>query len=109
MVFKRGKKSCTTKKKCAVKIIAKKAPTAKKVKFVIAAPDASAVMLAGDFNNWKVTTSLKKGKKMWEKDISLKPGKYEYKFIVDGNWVNDPNNNSCAWNSFGTQNSIIEI
>jgi 1,4-alpha-glucan branching enzyme len=109
MVLKKGKKSCATKSKCATSKCSSKTMKAKKVKFAIVAPQARKVMVAGDFNNWEAKTSLKKGKTMWEKDLSLKPGKYEYKFVVDGNWINDPSNNSCVWNSFGTQNSVIEI
>ncbi len=84
---------------------------AKKVKFCFDAPEANSVTLAGNFTNWEEKPLLlkKTRKKVWEKDVNLKPGKYEYKFIVDGNWVNDPNNSNKNWNSFGTENSIVEI
>jgi len=83
----------------------------KKVKFSITAPNASKVSLAGSFNNWsdKKTPLKKNTKKQWEKEVPLKPGSYEYKFVVDGNWINDPANDNLAWNDFGTQNSIINI
>jgi 1,4-alpha-glucan branching enzyme len=68
-------------------------------------------MLAGSFNNWDYkSTPLRKGKdNIWRTSLSLKPGRYEYKFYVDGNWWNDPSNNSSVGNSFGTQNSVIQI
>jgi hypothetical protein len=39
----------------------------------------------------------------------LKPGKYEYKYVVDGQWQKDPFNNLFTKNTYGTENSIIEI
>ena len=71
------------------------------VKFLYYAPEAKEVYLAGDFNNWAdnvggvvsnkdhLMTKRKDG--MWEKTLSLSPGKYKYKFVIDGNnWVKDP-------------------
>jgi len=84
----------------------------KKISFSIDAPYASKVMLVGDFNNWdKANTPLKKSAKVsaWRKDLTLKPGKYQYKFLVDGNWMIDPSNSKKSVNSFGTENSIVEV
>ena len=83
----------------------------KSVTFTFNAPQAKNVMLAGDFNNWNATaTSLKKNNtNKWEKNLTLKSGRYEYKFIVDGDWISDPNNNNKIINAFGTENSIIEV
>jgi 1,4-alpha-glucan branching enzyme len=83
----------------------------KKVKFSLDAPGANRVMLAGNFNNWKADTMpLSKAKKStWEKELTLKPGKYEYKFVVDGKWIADPNNKNTVWNSLGSQNSVVEV
>jgi len=105
MVMRKGKRSCATTMRSAAR-------TAKgrTVTFTLQAPDASEVMLAGDFNNWQGSkTPLKKGKNGWQKKIVLKPGKYEYKFVVDGNWINDPNNSWCVTNSYGSQNSVIQV
>jgi 1,4-alpha-glucan branching enzyme len=109
MALKKVKKSFSTGKKYMAPKSSGKAAKAKKVTFSIHAPQANEVLIAGDFNNWEPKTRLKKSKATWQKDITLKPGKYEYKFVVDGNWVNDPANDCCAWNSFGTQNSVIEV
>ena len=84
----------------------------KKANFVLEAPSAGKVALAGDFNNWSDTqTKLRRNKKnnLWKKNLTLKPGRYEYKFVVDGNWINDPNNSNRIQNSFGTENSVIKI
>lgn len=91
--------------------MAKPQPAAKEVTFSLSAPQAREVMLAGDFNNWDYkNTPLKKDKSsLWKKELSLKPGKYEYKFVVDGNWISDPSNNNKICNSFGSENSVIKI
>lgn len=54
---------------------------------------ARSVFLAGSFNNWSPNgTAMKKTDSGWIADVSLTPGKYEYKFIVDGNWIVDNDN-----------------
>lgn len=84
----------------------------KLVTFSINAPHAKKVKLGGDFNNWNYeNTSLMKDDKadLWKKEIFIEPGQYEYKFMVDENWLIDPNNINKAWNIYGSENSVIEI
>ena len=83
----------------------------KPAQFKLYAPVARKVSLAGNFNNWDTKSHyLKKDSKgNWAIKVDLTPGKYEYKFVVDGNWINDPSCTSQAYNNFGTQNSIVEI
>ena len=80
----------------------------KKVPFEFIAQDARKVYLAGDFNSWDTNkTSMKKDKKgIWKATVSLKPGRYEYRFLVDGNWENDPSCAGCVPNEFGSQNCV---
>ncbi len=80
----------------------------KKVPFEFVASDAKKVFVAGDFNNWDPKSNLmKKDKKgVWTATVSLKPGRYEYRFLVDGNWVNDPACCDCVPNEFGSQNCV---
>jgi len=80
----------------------------KKVQFEFLAPAAQEVYLAGDFNNWDTSASpMKKDKKgIWKTALPLKPGRYEYRFLVDGNWENDPSCCDCVPNEFGTQNCV---
>ena len=96
-----GKKG-TVKSKAEAKVLTKKAP------FEFLAPEAREVCLAGDFNNWDPNANLmKKDKKgIWKATLSLKPGRYEYRFLVNGNWVNDPACCDCVPNEFGTQNCV---
>jgi 1,4-alpha-glucan branching enzyme len=88
-----------------------KVVSSKSMEFKLTAPQAKKVSLAGSFNNWdaKGFIAKKDTKGIWKIKTSLKPGRYEYKFLVDGNWVLDPKCKSNVYNSFGTQNSIIEI
>ncbi len=83
----------------------------KKVTFKISAPTAKDVRLAGDFNSWDASnTTLKRSKDgVWTRDLSLKCGRYEYKYLVDGQWQRDPLNNLFAVNTFGSENSVIEL
>jgi 1,4-alpha-glucan branching enzyme len=91
--------------------MASKKSSPKKVTFQISAPDARDVRLAGDFNSWNPSnTTLRKAKDgVWKRDLSLKPGRYEYKYVVDGQWRRDPINNLFTVNAYGTENSVIEL
>jgi len=72
-------------------------------------PNAEKVFVVADFNDWKVDQSpMKNVGGVWQKLVRLKKGRYEYKFYVDGQWVNDPNNPNKVSNEFG-ENSIVEI
>ncbi len=72
-------------------------------------PDAKSVYLVGDFNNWdREATRMVKRHGMFQKKLKLKPGIYQYKFLVDGEWYTDPNANQVD-NAFGTQNSVLEV
>ena len=75
------------------------------------APAAEEVIVAGDFNRWNIKIhSMKKDKKgVWQKIVMVPPGRYEYKFLVDGQWQNDPGNDQACYNCFGTHNNILVI
>ncbi len=84
---------------------------AKPTEFRFYAPQAKRVSLAGSFNNWdtKALSAKKDSRGSWAVKLNLKPGRYEYKFLVDGSWLNDPRCTACTTNSFGTQNCVIEV
>lgn len=83
----------------------------KTAEFKLFAPQAKKVLLAGSFNNWdaKKLAARKDSKGTWTVKTSLKPGRHEYKFVVDGNWANDPKCTNCVPNAFGSCNCIIEV
>ena len=74
-------------------------------------PSAGQVYLTGDFNNWDFhSLPMKKDKGgLWRLTLRLKPGVYQYRFIVDGDWQNDPF--ACGYhpNEFGSSNCILEV
>ncbi len=83
----------------------------KDVSFEFYAPLAKEVSLAGTFNNWDASRhSLKKDAAgNWRLSIKLKPGRYEYRYMVDGDWENDQRPVACIPNSFGTWNCVVEV
>ncbi len=84
----------------------------REVSFAIDAPEAKDIYLVGDFNEWKLGDGnrLSKGENgKWEKRMGLSPGRYKYKFVVDGEWVLDRSNNEREANSFGTFDSILHL
>jgi len=83
----------------------------RKVNFSVEAPGANQVFLAGDFNNWNVQSHpmKKAGNGSWNKSLFLQEGSYEYKFVVDDQWVTDPNNERQCENCFGSQNNIVRV
>jgi 1,4-alpha-glucan branching enzyme len=81
----------------------------KRIDFLFDAPDAAAVFLAGSFNGWSLRSHpmKKSADGIWKKTMILPPGDYEYKFWVDGRWREDPRNERCRTNCFGSLNSIV--
>ena len=82
-----------------------------KIVFTYAAPSARSVYICGSFNNWdEKSHALKKnGQGSWKITLELQPGRYEYRFIVDGGWECDQEVTECVPNAFGTWNSVVTI
>jgi 1,4-alpha-glucan branching enzyme len=93
------------------KVISEQKIKRRRVTFSLEAAEAKEVMLMGDFNNWnpKKHSMKSDGKGTWNKTLVLSPGKYEYKFLIDGEWREDPQNDQTCTNSFGTKNSIFNL
>jgi 1,4-alpha-glucan branching enzyme len=100
----------TVKKKTTTKAKRKTIPS---TEFSLHAPNVNEVYLAGDFNDWQYEAKeyrLRKFKgDIWKKMLKLKPGRYEYQFIVDGQWWCDPGNDTRITNPYCTENSVIEV
>ncbi len=85
-------------------------PTERPVEFLLERASAKKATVAGTFNNWDSSrTPMHKGASGWKATLWLPPGRYEYKFVVDGEWVCDPNAAQSAPNGFGTQNSVLVV
>jgi hypothetical protein len=68
---------------------------------------ARTVMLAGSFNGWNPSTlPMTKTDSGWVFGMKLHPGKYWYKFIVNGNWMTDPDNKNSENDGLGNTNSV---
>lgn len=83
----------------------------KKVSFAFYGPEAKDVFVVGDFNQWNETAHpMKKDSQgIWRKSIIVAPGSYEYKFLVNGKWENDQNNEVVRENTFGTRNNLFVV
>lgn len=107
--------SKTTAKKCCRKATA--ATTEAEVKetevtFSFHAEKGKEIYVAGEFNGWDPTTQ----KLVYQADegvylakVALKPGDYQYKFVIDGIWCADPENANSVANDQGTFNSIVSV
>ncbi|WP_400079045.1 hypothetical protein [Winogradskyella sp. R77965] len=72
--------------------------------------DAKKVILSGTFNRWDETGFvMKPTEDGWRVTLQLRPDIYQYKFIVDGNWIEDPQNPSKAENEYDGYNSVIDV
>lgn len=90
-----------------------KAPKAKPAEhlFRYDAPDAERVVVTGSFCDWDpdrhVLTRHPDGH--WETRLALPPGRHEYRFVVDGTWVNDPTCADTVPTPFGTTNCVLVV
>ena len=82
-----------------------------KVTFALLEPEAKQVSLCGDFNGWAshAMPMSRHAGGHWEATLELAPGRYEYKFLVDGQWMPDTLAHENVWNPHGTLNSVIEV
>ncbi|MBB1284335.1 hypothetical protein HRH25_08130 [Flavisolibacter sp. BT320] len=73
-------------------------------------PEAKAVFLAGDFNQWNPDAfAMEKMGEDWIFPVHLSVGKHLYKYIVDGKWLTDPGNKLWEQNEYGTGNSVLWV
>ncbi len=83
------------------------------VRFSLHNPKAQRVTIAGDFNGWSSSADPlfdREGNGVWTIVLPLQPGRYEYKFIVDGKkWIPDPKNPERVKDGFGGFNSVVTV
>jgi 1,4-alpha-glucan branching enzyme len=89
----------------------KSSSSKRRVTFALSAPEAKGVRLAGDFTEWEQSpVDLKKQKNgIWKATVSLAPGSYEYRFLIDGQWTDDPACSTLRSNIFGGHNCVCEV
>lgn len=79
--------------------------------FHIDSPSAETVKLAADFTGWeKRPLDLVRAENgIWKITVQLPPGRYAYRFLVDGEWQDDPRCPRHEANPFGTANAVVDI
>lgn len=86
--------------------------TERRVQFDLTVKPGSQVFVAGTFNHWNPTANPLKdnpGSGHCKATLSLPTGRHEYKFVVNGVWIMDPNCVDWAPNDCGTLNSVLHI
>ncbi len=85
-------------------------PTEKPVEFVLQMPTAKSAAVAGSFNGWDAKrTPLRKEANSWKTTVWLPAGRYQYRFVVDGQWLSDPQAKESVPNEFGSTNSVVVV
>jgi 1,4-alpha-glucan branching enzyme len=80
------------------------------VKFAIKVPaKAKSVLVAGDFNGWKPVEMKPRKDGTYVADVSVPANICQYKFVVDGQWIPDPDHAEFAVNPFGSVNSVASV
>lgn len=82
------------------------------VDFILKAPDAQSVRLAGDFNAWSPdATPLGRDDRLgvFRVTLPLGAGRHRYRYVIDGCWTNDPHNQQVESNPFGDLNNVVEV
>jgi 1,4-alpha-glucan branching enzyme len=91
--------------------MARKHAKNKKQTFSLTAPEAMVVTLVGDFTEWQQNPiPLKKTQAgVWSVTVELTPGTHHYRFMVDGQWREDPECTLRVANPYGTENSVRQV
>jgi 1,4-alpha-glucan branching enzyme len=80
------------------------------VRFVVKPNNgAKSAQLAGEFNNWRPATMRRQKDGSFVAEVPLKAGAYQYKFVLDGQWLADPDNSQRVPNAYGTDNSVAHV
>ena len=84
-----------------------------KVTFTVDAKDATTASVVGDFNNWNAAegelNKLKNGTFKGVFDVN-KDASYEFKYFIDGAFVNEDEADAYKWNEFASaENSVLVV
>ena len=93
--------------------VEKDAGAKKRVVLSVKAEPGSTVFVSGSFNDWDATEKKlvdKRGDGIFTATITLPPGIYEYKFVINGIWTLDPDpDRDWTQNGLGTLNSVLRV
>lgn len=76
--------------------------------FRLTAPGAKTVSVRGSFNAWEPRPLKRQRNGVWTTWMMLEPGRYEYRFFVDGEWENDPAAETVQ-NEYGSTNCLLIV
>jgi chromosome partitioning protein len=80
------------------------------VLFTVAAPQALLVQIAGDFNNWNPErTHMEPIGPIWRLVLPLPPGRYRYRYVIDGQWLTDPLNPLFEPSPYSGDDSLVVV
>ena len=104
----------TTKQKSSVstnRLLGTSVTRASRVSLELVKPGAQRVCVAGSFNDWKPdkTPLVAQGDGRWVGNLEVRPGRYEYLFVVDGQWLPDPRAKEAVQNPYGGRNSVLIV
>ena len=107
----RHTRSSTTARPVAPPHAAAARPVEKPVDFSLNLPHVRTAALAGSFNGWDPQRSplRKELGGGWKTTLWLPPGRYEYRFVADGQWLSDPGAKDSVPNGFGGTNSVVVV
>ncbi len=79
--------------------------------FTVAAPDATSVLLLGDFTQWQRRPIPMRQciDSLWRAEVELAPGAHQYRYLVDGQWRDDPECRRRVPKGLGSQNCVCQI
>ena len=84
----------------------------REVEFRLEGNPDQVVCIAGSFNDWDPAATrmpYDRKEQCFRLTMELAPGYYEYKFVIDGQWIMDETNHNFAANDFGTLNSVLTV
>lgn len=82
------------------------------VQFMLEAPQATTVSVAGDFSSWEPSFELEDadGDGVWTGRVPVQPGVHTYMFLIDGTeWATDPRADRYQDDGFGNQNAVLAV
>ena len=86
-------------------------PVERPVDFLLNLPQAKTAWVAGTFNKWEyhLTPMHREPNGGWKATVWLRPGRYEYRFVADGQWLSDSSAKTSMENEHGSTNSVVEV
>ena len=79
--------------------------------FSLAAPGEKNVQLVGEFTHWREEPIImqRAANGVWQAAVQLTPGEHRYRFLVGGEWRDDPDCSTCVPNPFGTRDAVRHV